>query len=430
MSKRTKRPLRIGIIHDDFSLCGGGEKLVTILAKALSEKGMQADIITYNIAEETKKIIAEGVTIKTILNKPYPFHDHIVKKYLFSTLNLGRRYDLFLFSGYFCLYAAERHKPNILYWHNVEQPSLPPDKTFEEAPSKEQLGAKSDLLNQLDNSALGKTWSFLHTVKNIFIKKKIPKRISKNLELVRFLFSISPHPVLLKYITDPITVQENIGNELKHIQNIIVNSHTTQKDAQTLYNRDATIIYPPVETEKFRYKQHKNFWVSINRIDPHKQIELQLEAFAQLPNEKLYVIGHIQNQKYYEFLKNIKPANVEFLGVLNETGLIEKLSECKGMVFTAKKEDFGMAPVEAMASGKPVIAPNEGGCRETIIDGKTGILIDNINAAKLAAAVKALNKYLKKNPEQYKDACMKQAKQFDVKVFVEHMEKEIRNALV
>ena len=80
-----------------------------------------------------------------------------------------------------------------------------------------------------------------------------------------------------------------------------------------------------------------------------------------------------------------------------------------------------MTPVEAMAAGKPVIAPNEGGYKETVIDGVTGKLIDNIDADKIAGAVKEIGKA----PGSYKDECLKRAKQFDTKVFIKKIKEQI-----
>ncbi len=424
MYKNLKKELRIAIIHDDFSLCGGGEKLVAILAKELSKKGMEVDIVTYNISEETKKIIPKGIKIKTLFNKKYPFKDHRVEKYLFFKLNLRKKYDLFIFSGHLCLYASEINKPNILYYHNIRRPKTPMQKRFEEEASKEQI---QSILNLRDNLPPGKTWAILYKIKNKFIKKKIPRETAEKIEFILFLIAISSHKNVLKYALHPLTEEEEAKSELKHVQKIITNSLNIKNEIKRQYGRDdAKVIYPPVETRKFHYKKHKNFWISVNRIEPLKRIELQLKAFSKIPREKLYIIGHMQNKGYYEFLKKIKPSNVEFLGVINEKELIKKLSECKGMVFTADNEDFGMAPVEAMASGKPVIAPNEGGCKETIINGETGVLINNINEDKIVKAVKRINK----NPERYKDACIKQARKFDVKIFIEKMENEIRKSLV
>ena len=213
----------------------------------------------------------------------------------------------------------------------------------------------------------------------------------------------------------------NERKAIKNIDKIITNSKNIQTKLKKKYNRISFINYPPIKTSEYNYKKNKGYWLSINRIVPLKRIELQIKAFSKLPNEKLYIIGDKENKIYYEKLEKIKPKNVVFLDVVKEKELIKKLSEAKGLIFTAMDEDFGMAPVEAMASGKPVIAPNEGGCKETIIQGKTGILIDNINEDKLAEAIKILGK----NPEKYKNACLKQAKRFDTKIFIKNMLKHI-----
>ena len=77
-----------------------------------------------------------------------------------------------------------------------------------------------------------------------------------------------------------------------------------------------------------------------------------------------------------------------------------------------------MTPLEAMASGKPVIAPNEGGYRETVVNGANGILIDDINPKKLAEAIKEFAIEINENPLKYKDVCIAQAKKFDTRVFI------------
>ena len=79
-----------------------------------------------------------------------------------------------------------------------------------------------------------------------------------------------------------------------------------------------------------------------------------------------------------------------------------------------------------MASGKPVIAANEGGYKETVINDKTGILIDNINEDKLIAAIKKINRELKKSPDKYKEACLKQAEKFDTKIFIKKIREEVK----
>jgi len=159
-----------------------------------------------------------------------------------------------------------------------------------------------------------------------------------------------------------------------------------------------------------------------------------LKTFAKLksiPKEKLIIIGSYEKSKhfldYLKRIKNFKPKNVKIKNWVDQQQLIELYANCKGFITTAKDEDFGMNVVEAMASGKPIIAGNEGGYKESLINRKTGILIDNINSKKLTKAIKKLVKELKnnKNQEKYRKVCQEQAKNFDENIFIKKIKKEI-----
>ena len=88
-----------------------------------------------------------------------------------------------------------------------------------------------------------------------------------------------------------------------------------------------------------------------------------------------------------------------------------------------------MSAVEAMAAGKPVIAPAEGGYKESVIDGETGYLIENITADKLKLTVEKVHNTLKENVNKYKDACIKNAHQFDLKNFIKKVKNEINEII-
>jgi glycosyltransferase involved in cell wall biosynthesis len=161
---------------------------------------------------------------------------------------------------------------------------------------------------------------------------------------------------------------------------------------------------------------------------------MQIQAFTQMPDKKLIVIGPYEKSKtseaYADYIKKIKPANVT---LITHAGSFDELTNyyanCRGFITTCHQEDFGMTAIEAMSSGKPVIAPNEGGYRETIIHNKTGLLIDNVDENKLVEAIKKIDLELETEPEKYRKACLKQAEQFDVGIFIEKIKKLISSGL-
>jgi glycosyltransferase involved in cell wall biosynthesis len=160
---------------------------------------------------------------------------------------------------------------------------------------------------------------------------------------------------------------------------------------------------------------------------------VQIKAFAAMPDKKLVIVGSYEKgarqfEAYKKYIDAILPANVELRHWVPSSELSGLYAHCTGFITTSHDEDFGMTAVEAMASGKPVIAPNEGGYKETVIDGKTGALIDGIDAEKLAAAVKKIDDELR-DPEtlaHYRDACLAQAKKFDTGIFISKIREMMR----
>ena len=143
------------------------------------------------------------------------------------------------------------------------------------------------------------------------------------------------------------------------------------------------MIYPPVDTSRYRYICDDGFWLSVNRLYPEKRIEVQIEAFRQMPEEKLVIIGNCgvgdHSVEYAARLKKDLPANVTIVSDVPEEQLTDYCGRCRGLLTTAADEDFGMTVIEAMAAGKPVIAVAEGGYLETVADGITGKFIECIS---------------------------------------------------
>lgn len=155
----------------------------------------------------------------------------------------------------------------------------------------------------------------------------------------------------------------------------IANSNFISERIKKIYNRESTVIYPPVDVEKFNAAETKeNYFLTASRLVPYKKVNLIIDAFAQMPDKKLIVIGdgpQMNNIKE----KASRHNNIEIIGYQTFEKLKEYIQKAKAFVFAAE-EDFGITLVEAMACGTPVIALNKGGAKETVIEGKTGILFD------------------------------------------------------
>jgi len=159
-------------------------------------------------------------------------------------------------------------------------------------------------------------------------------------------------------------------NTLGRVDYFIANSKFIQERIQRIYHRESTVIYPPVNIDKFTLDDEKeDYYLTASRLVPYKKTKLIVEAFNKLPDKKLVVIG---NGEEYDSIKKIAQDNIKVLGYQSDEVLIEAMQKAKGFVYAAI-EDFGIIPIEAMACGTPVIALNKGGTKETIINKITGI---------------------------------------------------------
>ena len=165
----------------------------------------------------------------------------------------------------------------------------------------------------------------------------------------------------------------------------LCNSDFVGRRIEKAYRRTATTLYPPVDVEGFPLREDKDdFYVTAGRLVPYKRVDLILQAFARMPQRRLVVIGDGPEMRR---LRRLKPDNVDLLGHVDQEALVRHLGAARGFVFAAE-EDFGIAPVEAMACGTPVIAYGGGGARETVVEGRTGTFFhDRATPDDLIAAV-------------------------------------------
>jgi glycosyltransferase involved in cell wall biosynthesis len=171
------------------------------------------------------------------------------------------------------------------------------------------------------------------------------------------------------------------------VDRYIANSQTVARRIQAVYGRSATVIYPPVDIERFDQGdpgEPEDWYLVISRLVPHKRVDLAIEV-CRRRGVGLKVVG---DGRALSALRAKAGPTVELLGYQDDGTVAELLRRCRALILPAK-EDFGITPVEAQASGRPVIAYGQGGALETVIPGETGLFFTEQTPESLAAALDA-----------------------------------------
>ncbi|MDD1700432.1 MAG: glycosyltransferase [Methanoregula sp.] len=349
--------MKIAIFHDYFGAIGGGERVVTTLADIF-----HGDIVTTD-ADALKKLQFKGNVIQLGDTFKLPPIKQFSAQKKFYFCNLSDQYDFFIFSGYWSRYAAHLNHPNLWYCYSPIRP--------------------------------------FYDLYDVFLQRQ------KNI-LTRHAFRLWVY-----------SLRWYDKKSIRNIDRIIAISQITKARIEHYLHYKADVIYPPVDTSQFRFKESGNFWLSVNRLYPEKRIELQIESFRRMPDENLVIAGGFSKGDHAEaYTKRILrdlPDNVRIVGEVEEKELVDLYACCRGLICTALNEDFGLTPLEAMASGKPVVAVNEGGFCETVTD-ETGLLV-NPNPQAIIDAVREVSK----DAESFRKACQERARLFDMAIFAEKM---------
>jgi glycosyltransferase involved in cell wall biosynthesis len=197
------------------------------------------------------------------------------------------------------------------------------------------------------------------------------------------------------------------------------NSETTRKRVKRYFGRDATVLYPPVETARFAPAAVGDEYVVLSELMPHKRIDLAIAAFNEL-RLPLTVVGNGPDARR---LRRMAGPTIRFTGRVSDAEAAALLSSARALVVTAT-EEFGIAAVEAQAAGRPVLALREGGVRETVIEGETGVFFDGVEPSALVAAVRGFD------PDAIDPAaCIANAERFDVAHFRHGLRALVERAL-
>ena len=308
----------IAIVHDWFlqKSIGGAEKVSFILYDFLKERYSAPDIFSLTSNIESSEIKSfQGNKIQTSFIQSLPFGKTNVQSYLpflpyaIEQLDL-RKYDLIMSSSH--------------------------------AFAKGILTSPDQLHISYVHTPMRYAWDQMYT----YLKQS---KLSK----IGFEFPIR----LMLY-----KLREWDFYSSQRLDYIIANSNFTSKRIKKYWGLESEVIHPPVDIKRFKYENSRgNFYLSLNRLVPNKRVDLLIKAFNKL-NLPLIIIGDGPERLKLEKISN---SNIKFLRKISDREVENYLSRCKAFVY-AGIEDFGIAPVEAMASGAPVIAYGKGGILDTV----------------------------------------------------------------
>jgi glycosyltransferase involved in cell wall biosynthesis len=173
----------------------------------------------------------------------------------------------------------------------------------------------------------------------------------------------------------------------QRIDTLLANSNYIARRVKKYWNRDAEVIYSPVNTRRFFPADfsHEDFYVAFSRLVPYKRMDLAVEACRKL-GRKLVVIGSGPENKALRKLAS-GCGTITFTGRVSDEVLRSYLQRCRAIIFCAE-EDFGLVPLETQACGRPVIALGKGGACETVVAGKTGVFFKEQNTDSVIQAVR------------------------------------------
>jgi glycosyltransferase involved in cell wall biosynthesis len=207
----------------------------------------------------------------------------------------------------------------------------------------------------------------------------------------------------------------------QQVDQLMTNSAWTAQAIKSAYGREAKVIYPPVQVKRFKPLRRESFYLVVSRLATNKRIDLILAAFAQL-DLPLVIVG--DGPLRAELLRKASP-NVTFMGFRSDPEVADLLGRARAFLHVAL-EDFGIAAVEAMAAGCPVIALNRGGTAETVVHKQTGLLIEAQTPEALREAVLSFEGSSQQfDPHKIQD----HAQQYSPERFREHFLQTLNSAL-
>ncbi len=334
--------MKIALVHDQLQEFGGAERVLFALHKIFPNAPVYTAFINQDTAKKNIKDLSRW-DIRTSWASRLPFIGKLYSPFRFLAPSIWESFD---FSEYDLVISSSG-------WYmckGIKTPQTTTHISYIHHPPKYLYGYETAV--EWQRYPVIKLYA---TIVNFFLKK--------------WDFSSSKRPDIL-----------------------VANSHETQQRIKRFYGRDSIVIYPPVEIPSKPNTEYKvlddNYYVTVSRLGRAKHIDLLIQA-ANVKKFKLKVVGRGRDLKY---LQSLAGEFVEFITDATDQERDALLKNAKAFLFASVDEEFGIAPVEAMGFGTPVIAYNSGGLKETIKQGLNGFLFDELSQESLSAAIDKLEK--------------------------------------
>ncbi|MDD2486763.1 MAG: glycosyltransferase [Candidatus Gracilibacteria bacterium] len=386
---------KIGVFHDHFMYRGGGERLITLLAKSLD-----ADLISGFFDEGSLDPREVGFNGKIIeITKPgFAFFDkksYQVEKIKDRSLLKGASFILMKGFRHFALKLAILFQTQILKDYDIVI---------------------------FSGDGIGAIRNCRKDAKKIYYCHTPPRYLYDQKEVY---YSKVPTILRIPYRIACYVFEKMYRKDFAKLDKIITNSKNVQQRIKKFLGRESVIIYPPVDISFFKPSETRSeYYFSWARLTEIKRVDKIAEAFIQMPDKKLIISYGKNDPDKVRILKMVKGYdNISTIESPDDENLRKLIGESIATIYIPVDEDFGMSPVESMACGVPVIGVDDGGLKEMIIDSKTGILIDK--DARIEDIRKAVCDLDMEKSLSMKEDCVKQAKIFSLDTFAQMIKDEV-----
>ncbi|WP_336788241.1 glycosyltransferase [Paenibacillus sp. MMO-177] len=326
---------RIAIVHDYLNQMGGAERVVGVMHKLFPDAPIYTTIV------DREKLLPE---LKDA---------HIVTTWMQHIPNILRDFKL-----YFWLYPLAVRSMKLKNYDIIISSSSAYAKGIRKPDHAVHLC--------YCHSPMRFAWNFEGYIENV--------RVSRLRKLAA------------KCLTYPLRVWDKTNS--KHVDRLVANSSIVKDRISKFYGLESTVIFPPVEIERFSIGTGKqeDYFLIVSRLVSYKKIDIAVEACSRL-GLKLVVIGDGDDRQRLEAMAG---PTVQFLGRRSDEEVVHYMQKCRALLFPGL-EDFGITPLEANACGRPVIAFQAGGALDTIKPGLNGMFFNNQTAGSLMVALQNFN---------------------------------------